>query len=241
MQKVNRNTAILPPRAFRQLCVMAFTVCLLFTAPLFSRPAIAAGKADGEALVASAYATLKSFQANPKLEWFRENLPNAKAVMVIPRSIKGGFIIGGSGGSGVLLARDPATKSWSYPAFYTIGSITFGLQIGGEVSEIVLLVMTERGVDALLTTDVKLGGDVSVALGPIGTGIKAQTADILAYTRSKGAYGGLNLEGAVVKTRNDLNDGYYAQDVSPADILIRRSVGNPDADQLRAAISEAVK
>jgi lipid-binding SYLF domain-containing protein len=167
-------------------------------------------------LVDRATASAKRFGADPDMTWFQENLNEAEGVLIIPTSIKGGLIIGGSGGSGVMLARNPVF-GWSYPAFYTMGSITFGLQIGGEV---------------------KLGADVSVAAGPVGAGAKAQTADVLAYSRTKGGlYGGLNLEGAVIATREDWNRAYYGEDVRAVDILITGNVSNPAADALRDTVA----
>ncbi len=193
-----------------------------------------------QALVDSAKISLETFSIDPNMVWFRDNVVNAKAVLIIPSLVKGGFIWGGSGGSGVLMARGSSGQGWTYPAFYTMGSVTFGLQIGGEVSEIILMIMTTRGVDALLASSFKLGGDVSVAAGPVGVGAKAQIADILAFSRTKGLYGGLNVEGAVLKIRNDRNEAYYRRSVRPRDIIVSRSVSNPNADPLRHAIARLV-
>ena len=124
------------------------------------------------------------------MAWFRDNLNEAEGVLFIPTSIKGGFIIGGSGGSGVLLARN-RVHGWSYPAFYTMGSVTLGLQIGGEVAEIVHVIKSKAGRDAMLTNEFKLGADISVAAGPVGAGAKAQTADALAFSRTKSGMAGL--------------------------------------------------
>lgn len=178
---------------------------------------------EARALVRDAADTVASFAEAPEMAWLRENAQNAKGVVIAPQVLKGGFIFGGSGGNAIYLARDGA--GWSEPAFYTLASVTFGLQIGGEVSEIILLVMTDGGVDALLSTDVKLGADVSVTAGPVGAGAKAQTADILAFSRSKGLYGGINLEGAVVKVRPGWNEAYYGEDLRPREIIF----GNPPA------------
>jgi lipid-binding SYLF domain-containing protein len=150
-------------------------------------------------------------------------------------------VFGASGGSGVLLARDEATAGWSYPAFYTMGSVTFGLQIGGEVSQLVLMVMTQKGLDALLSRSFKIGGDISVAAGPVGKGAKAQTADIVAFSRTKGLYGGLNVEGAVVEVRDSLNKAYYGRKVRPVEILVSGGPSNPGAEALRAAVAEGPK
>lgn len=188
-------------------------------------------------LVDDAKYTAQNLGGAPELHWIRDNVGRAKGIMVIPALTKGGFIVGGSGGGAVLLARDPKSGIWSYPAFYTMGSVTFGLQIGGQVAEVILMIMTERGLDALLTTDVKLGGDISVAAGPVGAGAKAATADVLSFNRAKGLYGGLTVEGAIVATEGGLNRAYYHRDVSTADILIRRNVSASGAEALRKAIA----
>jgi len=193
---------------------------------------------EQQALVENANASAKRFSADPDMAWFREHLDDAEGLLIIPTSIKGGFIIGGSGGSGVMLARRPDIE-WSYPAFYTMGSVTFGLQIGGEVQEIVLVIMSKAGRDAMLTNEFKLGADISVAAGPVGAGAKAQTADVLAFSRTKGGlYGGLNLEGAVIATREGWNRAYYGEDVRAIDILITGTASNPGADPLRETVAD---
>jgi lipid-binding SYLF domain-containing protein len=135
-----------------------------------------------------------------------------------------------------MLSRDAHGK-WSYPAFYGIGSGSVGLQIGVEGSEVALLIMTEKGRDALLTTDVKLGGDISVAAGHVGAGAKAATTDVLSFSRSKGIYGGISVEGIVIGPQNDTNHAYYDQAVSPLDILVKHTVRNPGVDKLVAAVT----
>lgn len=183
--------------------------------------------------------TVERFAADPDLQWFRDNIDEAEGVLVVPVSVKGGFIVGASGGVGVLLDRH-SDGTWSYPAFYQLTSVSLGLQAGADVSEVILLVMTEAGQDALLSTELKLGGDVSVAAGPVGVGAKAQTADVIAFSRSRaGLYGGLNLEGSLVRPKPAWNRTYYGRSVSPREILLERSVSNPDADALRRALAEA--
>jgi lipid-binding SYLF domain-containing protein len=192
---------------------------------------------EAQKLVDDCKYTAENFGGAPELRWVRENIGRAKGIMIVPSLGKGGFIIGGSGGDGVLLARDPKTGSWSYPAFYTLGSVSIGLQAGGEVAEVILLVMTQKGIDSLMTTDVKLGGDLSIAAGPVGAGAKAATADVLSFNRSKGLYGGLTAEGAIVATNGGRNKAYYHQSVSTMDILVRHSVSNSGADLLRKAVA----
>jgi lipid-binding SYLF domain-containing protein len=196
-------------------------------------PASAASRAEAQDMVNKARRTIRNFAADPDMVWFRDNIGRARGVLIVPTSVKAGFILGGSGGAGVLLARSPRSGRWSYPAFYRMGSVTFGLQIGGEVSEMVLMVMTQRGINAFLSTEFKIGGDISVAVGPVGAGAKAQTADIIAFARTKGVYGGINIEGSAITINDSANSNYYGRPVSPVDILIRRTVRNRGADGLR--------
>ena len=198
----------------------------------------AADASDPQGLVLKSTAVFKSFMADANMTWFHDNAHRARAIFIVPQMLRGGFIVGGSGGSGVLLGRDMNTGQWSYPAFYTMGSVSIGLQIGADASEIILMVMTEKGLNAMLSTEFKLGADVAVAAGPVGASAKAQTADVLAFGRSKGAFGGVSIEGAVISPRDKWNSAYYGSPVGPVDILIRRSVSNPQADQLRSIMPE---
>lgn len=213
--------------------LVCFLVCSLTYAPAFSDPGV-----EAENLVDKATSVVKGFSADPDLEWFRQKITEAKAIMVIPQSIQGAFFIGGSGGSGALIARDAASGEWGYPAFYTMGSISIGIQFGGEASEVILLVMSERGMEKLLTSSFKLGADLTLAAGPVGGGQSAQTADVYSYARSKGVFAGFSLDGAIVKTKDKFNEAYYQQAVSPTDILIRKNVTNPHADELRRAVTD---
>ena len=197
-------------------------------------------------LVSKAQMTLENFIKAPEMENFRTLVTRAKGVFIAPQVLKGAFIVGASGGSGVLVAKDSETKNWVGPAFYTVGEVSFGLQIGGQASEVVLLVMTDRGVTALLSNSVKLGADVGVAAGPVGVGAAASTAnlsaDIVSFSRSQGLFGGIALNGAIVKVRDELNSGYYhKENVSPWDILVRKTVSNPQAEGLIKAVSAAAE
>jgi lipid-binding SYLF domain-containing protein len=131
----------------------------------------------------------------------RSLVKRAKGVLIYPQVLKGAFIWGISGGSGAMLAYDNKTGKWGGPAFYTIGEASFGLQIGGEASEVILVALTDRGVASLLSTSAKLGADVGIAVGPVGAGAEAATAnlsaDLVSYSRAKGLYAGISLEGAV--------------------------------------------
>jgi SH3 domain-containing YSC84-like protein 1 len=186
--------------------------------------------------------TLETFAGAPEMDAFRNLITNARGVFIAPQVLKGAFVFGASGGSGVFVSRDRLRNQWAGPAFYTMGGVSFGLQIGGDASEVILLAMTDRGVNALLESSIKLGADVGVAVGPIGMGAAASTAnlsaDIVSFSRSKGLYGGISLDGAVVKTRRDLNNAYYRGVTTPSDILIKRSGANPHANGLLEAVSK---
>jgi len=208
-------------------------------ASLFAAGRASAGVVEIQAIVDKAKASISTLAIDPNLPAFKDYATQAKGILIVPTMIKGGFIIGGSGGSGVLLIRMADGKSFSSPAFYTMGSVTLGLQIGGEVSEIALLLMTDDAVDSFLTTSAKLGGDVSIAAGPVGVGAKAQIVDVLAFSRTQGLYGGLNLEGAVVDVRDQWNREYYGTAVRPRDILVKQTVMNENAQALREAVAQA--
>ncbi len=153
--------------------------------------------ADAKGLVAKSQVTLKNFLSDPDMQWARDNLATAKGVLLVPKYAKAGFIIGGAGGQGVLVARD-RDGQWSGPAFYYMGAASIGLQAGVDVAEVMFLVMSQKGIDALLGGDVKLGADARVAAGPVGAGAQAATADFLGYSRSKGLFAGIAFDGSVV-------------------------------------------
>jgi len=207
-------------------------------------PAFANDKQEAAQLVEKSRLTLDSFMNDNNMGAFRDLLPKAEGVLISPQLLKGAFIVGAAGGNAVFLARDKKNGQWSEPAFYTIGEASFGLQIGGEASEVILLAMTDRGVNALLGNSVKLGGDIGLAAGPVGMGAAAATAnlsaDILSFSRSKGLYGGVSLDGAVVAVRGALNDAYYGKKgVSPTDILVRHDVTNSQAMGLREDVAKS--
>ncbi|MGE0408512.1 MAG: lipid-binding SYLF domain-containing protein [Amphiplicatus sp.] len=217
--------------------IFAAVIALGASALFAAAPARAETKREkAEELVAKAAETTAYFTRDDAFEPMWELADSAKAMVVVPRSLRGAFMFGGSGGNAVMIARND-DGSWSQPTFFTVGSFSFGLQIGGEQSEILLLVMTQRGMEHLLSTTVKLGGDVSIAAGPIGGGAKAQTTDILAFSRSRGLYGGISLEGAVMKTRNDWNEAYYGANFSTADIIYRQKAYNPASAPLQNAVA----
>jgi lipid-binding SYLF domain-containing protein len=194
--------------------------------------------AEAQVMVDNANRTFSNFINDPDMVWFRNNLERARGLLIVPKLGRGGFIIGGSGGRGLLLGRDSKTGRWSQPAFYTMGSASIGLQIGGDVSEVILVIMSNRGLDALLSTKAQLGADMSVAAGPVGTGAKAATTDVLSFARSKGAFVGLTVDGSIIDPDDARNSAYYGKAVSPLDILVRRSAKHPHAADLVKNVTE---
>jgi lipid-binding SYLF domain-containing protein len=196
-------------------------------------------------LVERAKLTVESFAADKAIgKPVRDLIKKAKGVYVAPEVLRGAFIVGASGGSGVLLVRGDKGQ-WNGPAFYTIGEASFGLQAGADKSEVVLLIMSERGVSSMLASSVKLGADASVAAGPVGAGATAETAnvsaDILSFARAKGLYAGASLEGAVMARREGLNEAYYNKnDVTPTDILIKGTSTNKQAAPLKTEVNKLV-
>ncbi len=229
--------------------VILFSLSTLLVAGLFAlatMPAAAADAAEQQALVDNARITVGNFLVDPDLGWFRNHVKDVKGLLIVPALYKAGFVFGGSGGRGVLLVRDEKTGEWSEPAFYTIGSVSFGLQIGAKKSEVIMMVMTRKGLESLFASTIKLGGEISVAAGPVGASAEAATtptlsADYLSFARAKGAFGGFSLEGAVVKTNDVWNMAYYGESVRPVDIFVKRDVSNAQSAGLRAVLTKATK
>ena len=182
-------------------------------------------------------ATLSNFQRDPEMTWFRDHLRDARAVIISPSITRAGFVFGGSGGEAVVLSRDRTSGQWVGPAFYNMGAGSVGFQIGLDVSEVIMLVMSDKAMNALLSSSFKLGGDISVAAGPVGTGAGSNiTADVISFARSKGVYAGISLEGAVIAPDSKANDAFYGKPASPVDILVRRNVESPASLSLRQSL-----
>ena len=231
-------------RVSRRSCQLIFVLLLLFT---WLTPALAfAEDREQRDLVDQARMTLSNFLADSNMTWFRDHIQDAKGLFIVPQYMKGALIYGAAGGSGVFVAKDEKTGEWSEPAFFTMGAASFGFQFGAQMSEVVLLVLTQRGVDSLLLGNFKLGADGSVAVGPVGAGVSGATtpnlsADLLSFVRAKGLFAGVSLEGAALISREEWSRAYYGKAVSPTDIVIRREVKNPHSDVLRAEIRKAIE
>lgn len=164
-------------------------------------------------------------------------LRRAKAVMVCPRIFKAGFFFGGEGGNCVLLAR-AGNGTWSYPAFYTIGSGSFGLQFGIADNQLLMLIMTEKGLNAVLDSQIKLGANAGIAIATIGAGIQGSTTaavgpDIIAFAASRGLFGGIALEGSLMSSDSHANQSYYGQPLATRQLVMQMQGSNPGADPIR--------
>ena len=173
-------------------------------------------------------------------------LDNAEAIAVFPSTFKAGFIFGGHRGRGVISARSEGTNSWSVPAFLTLTGGSFGLQIGGQSVDVVLVIMNRRGLEKLLQSEFKIGGDASAVVGPLGRALEASTdillqAEILSYSRTRGLFAGVSLEGSTIRADRDANERFYGDPLSSKGVVLEGNAGPPhDSDavsELQAALA----
>jgi lipid-binding SYLF domain-containing protein len=200
---------------------------------------------ETDQILTQAATTWQNFMQDPEMSGFREHVKQAKGVLIVPGLLKGAFLFGLEGGNGVLFVRDEKTEVWSEPAFYETSTASFGLQAGAESSEAILVVQTVKGIESLLSSSFKIGGDVSAAVGSKGSGMEGSTSanlgkDFVTYSRSKGLFAGVSFEGASIRTRDDLNKAYYGSAVRPSDIVLVRNVkANPQSKPLRDSVVAA--
>jgi len=185
---------------------------------------------------------LQSIMATPDKGIPEEVLSGAKCMVIVPHLIKGGFIIGGKHGRGVASCR--TAEGWSAPAFVSVGGGSWGLQIGVEGVDLVMLVMNDRGLQHLLSSKFELTGEGSVAAGPVGRHTSAGTdillnTEVLTYSRSKGAFAGLTLEGAVIEQDNDSTRAIYGHHMMFRNILSGKAATPASADAFVRAVSQA--
>jgi SH3 domain-containing YSC84-like protein 1 len=170
-----------------------------------------------------------------------DNIPQnvidkAYCVVVLPSVLKAAFIVGGSYGRGVMTCRGGANLDgrWGPPTMMALEGGSFGLQIGGQATDFVLLMMTSRSAHAILNSKVKLGADASAAAGPVGRNASAETdvtmrAEILSYSRARGLFAGISLSGSTLRADNDGNKALYGKDVTAQDIVFKHAVPTPPA------------
>ena len=213
---------------------------LAAAAALFATVASQAVASDQTDVIRDATETAINMNRDPAFDAARNELRHARAVLIVPALVKGGFVFGAEGGSGVLLAR--THKGWSYPAFYTMAGGSFGLQIGLEKAEIVLLIMSDRALRAVERSQFKFGAGAGLTVVTLSGGAEGATApnltgDIVVWTSATGAYGGLTLNGTVIKSRDEWDEDFYNHPgVRVPDILAGR-VRNPQANPLRDEVA----
>jgi len=189
--------------------------------------------ADPPELIKHSLEVLKDIGNIPEQEIPAELMGKCMGIAVFPSVYKGGFWVGASYGKGLMVVRDPMTGKWNGPVFLSIGSSSFGLQIGFQKSELILVIMNLRGVRSFFTNNVTLGGDISVAAGPVGRHLSASTditlnAAVYSYSKTKGLFGGLALKGAFIRHDYAEDELLYGRPLTPHEILSGRTRSVPD-------------
>ena len=179
---------------------------------------------EPEQLVDRARNSLQSMMADNQYPGLVDLATRAKAIIIVPNMLRAAFFFGGRGGNAVMLVRGE-DGHWSPPAFYTIGGISWGLQVGGQSSELILTVMTEKGMRSIMDREVTLGADAGIAVGELGKGVNAATgvglkSDMYAFARSEGLFVGVSLEGSVIAPRQTWNQQMYGEQATPDGILV---------------------
>jgi SH3 domain-containing YSC84-like protein 1 len=201
-------------------------------------------KTDGQQrVVERARLALDAFLDDPAYQDMRIYVQNAYAVLIVPEMLRGGLFVGAEHGIGVLLVRDPQTGSWGKPAFYDLFGGSFGLQFGGQTSDVVFTVMNQGAVDQLLARGIKLGADAGVAAGRLGAGVGAATTthfgeDIYVFAKSKGLFGGFWVDGSMLWPKDDWNRAYYGKAAQASAIVRERHMtGNTEIAALHQALT----
>jgi len=208
------------------LAILLFSAC----------GALAQDKEDDR--LKNSYTVMKEILATPDQGIPRDLLNKSECVIVYPSVLKAAFIVGGSYGRGVITCRTGINHSgpWSAPAMFALEGGSFGLQIGGEATDFVLLVMNDSGANSVLSSKVKLGADASVAAGPVGRSTSAETdvvmkAEILSWSRARGVFAGVSLEGSTMRSDDGANKTLYGKDLSAREIVQGGKVKIPAAGQ----------
>ena len=184
----------------------------------------AAQASDETELLARANHTVDHLRSDPAFAQAARMIHSARAVLIVPRLVKGGFIFGAEGGDGVLLRR--SGRTWSSPAFFSLGSASFGLQIGLQQAELVMIIMTERGLRGIQQGETKLGAGAGLTVVTLSSAAEGATTvrggDIVVWSSGTGAYGGLTFNGSIVKANDDDNEDFYGRGATVSGILTNR-------------------
>jgi lipid-binding SYLF domain-containing protein len=195
-----------------------FAIAAALALAMLAAPAQASDQIE---LLDHANRTVDHLKSDPAFSVARDMMHRAKAVLIIPRLVKGGFIFGAEGGDGVLMKRNG--RAWSSPAFYSLASASFGLQIGLEQAELVFIIMTDRALKGIERSEFKLGAGAGITVVTLSSGAEGATSgqggDIVVWASGTGAYGGLTFNGSVVKARDEWNEVFYGHSASVPGIL----------------------
>lgn len=220
--------------------IRVLTLVLLATLSLAACRTADDLRSEPERVMDRAGTTAEHMFSDPEYAKLVELSTRAKGIMIFPDVLRAAFIFGARGGNGVLMTRDP-NGVWAGPGFYTLGGVNWGLQAGGQSQEIILVIMTEKGLNAVMNRRVTLGADLSVAAGELGKGLNASTgmdmnADMYAFAKSEGLFIGVSLDGSVLWPRNDWNEEVYGAGATPQAILLDRSVSSERTNALVEAM-----
>ena len=220
--------------------VLAGSAAALAAPVLASRSARADAKR--QSLVDSCLQTAQKVLDGKDFPDARRMMASAKGVLIVPELVQGGFIFGAAGGRGTLMARN-AEHDWSPPAFYGLGSGSFGLQAGAKVSEVVFIIRTDKGLNALLDHRFKFGAEGGVTLVTVGVGLEGASttavgADIVAYANSAGLFAGVSLEGSYLDPDSDWDALYYGPGATTRAIVLERRYSNPGAEPIRQYLAK---
>ena len=193
--------------------------------------------------VKESYLVMKEILGMPDKGIPRDLLNKAECVLVFPSVKKAAFVVGASYGRGVMTCRSGENfrGRWSAPAMFAMEGGSFGLQIGGQATEFVLLIMNEKGARSVMSSKVKLGGDASIAGGPVGRTTSAETdivmkAEILSWSRNRGVFAGVSLTGSTLRSDDDANKNLYGKDLNAKQIIVQREVKTPPSGQQLVAL-----
>ena len=209
----------------------------LVSAFLLTSNAYAADETSQQELLKDAKDVVEEIMSSPDLEIPSGLMSKAQAVIIFPAMLKGGFLVGVRYGKGVATVRDSKTGQWGPPSFITTLGGSFGFQVGAQAVDLILIVMTEKGIKGLLHNNFTLGGDIAITAGPVGRHAELGVdillqGDMYSYSRSKGLFGGVSLKGTIIKQNVGYNEAHYNAKLTPEEIMIDGKVKHmPESSQ----------
>jgi lipid-binding SYLF domain-containing protein len=211
----------------------------LLAAGMLAAPLAAQAQTSQQVTVDGARKVLNDLRHDKAFGNAAQLLRQARAVFIVPKLIKGGFIVGGEGGNGVLMVHNRG--GWSAPAFYAIGAASFGLQVGLQQSELIMLIMTQKGLDGVLHDNFKIGAQAGISVVTLGSGVEgaiggASPPDVVVWSSSTGLYGGLTVDGSVIRAQPNMDSEFYGRSVTSRDVLFG-NFETPGAAVLRREIN----